>query len=156
MLLLIILTIPLLKMQKLTIVNKIMYIFFPFFHFQDRKPLLVTVDVDGKSYKFKHSLENLENGNSSSYPKRKCSINERRRKQSLSARLKPLFTKRPRKDKRSALEFIKQRFRSEKGVHYLDQYSRLLFPLGYTAFLLTYFVIYMAKWWCTTHVSKNS
>jgi len=111
----------------------------------DRKPLLVTIDVDGKSYKFKHSLENLENGNSSSYPKRKCSINERRRKQRLSARLRPLFTKRPRKDKRSALEFIKQRFRSEKGVHYLDQYSRLLFPLGYTAFLLTYFVIYMAK-----------
>lgn len=112
--------------------------------FQDRKPLLVTVAVDGKSYKFKHSLEDLENG-ASSYPKRKCSIHERKRKQSLAARLKPLFSKRTRKGKESVLQLVKRRFKSEKGVHYLDQYSRILFPLGYAAFLTTYFVIYMAN-----------
>lgn len=113
--------------------------------FQDRKPLLVTVAVDGRSYRFKHSMEDLENG-SSSYPRRKCSIHDRKRRQSLAARLKPLFSKKARKDKGSVLQFVKQRFRSEKGVHYLDQYSRFLFPLGYGTFLTIYFVIYMVNW----------
>ena len=70
-------------------------------------------------------------------------MQERKRKQSLAARLRPLFTKKAKKDKGSVLKYVKQRFRSEKGVHYLDQYSRILFPLGYIAFLSTYFVVYM-------------
>lgn len=109
----------------------------------DRKPLLVTVAVDGKSYNFKHRFEDMENGDSY-HAKRKFSIHERKRKQSLAARLKPLFGKKRRKESKGGLKLIKQRFRSEKGVHYLDQYSRILFPLGYIAFLTTYFVIYMA------------
>ena len=112
-----------------------------FIHFsQDRRPLQVTVAVDGKSYKFKHSLEDMENG---SCPGRKPSIQQRKRKQTLASRLKPLFSKRARKDKPNVLQAVKQRFRSEKGVHYLDQYSRILFPLGYAGFLTIYFVIYM-------------
>ena len=114
-----------------------------FTFFQDRKPLLVTVAVDGKSYNFKHRFEDMENGDSY-HAKRKFSIHERKRKQSLAARLKPLFGKKRRKESKGGLKLIKHRFRSEKGVHYLDQYSRILFPLGYIAFLTTYFVIYMA------------
>ncbi|XP_074614030.1 gamma-aminobutyric acid receptor subunit beta-like [Acropora palmata] len=106
----------------------------------DRRPLQVTVAVDGKSYKFKHSLEDMENG---SCPRRKPSIQQRKRKQTLASRLKPLFSNRARKDKPNVLQAVKQRFRSEKGVHYLDQYSRILFPLGYAGFLTIYFVIYM-------------
>ena len=116
---------------------------FTFTFFQDRKPLLVTVAVDGKSYNFKHRFVDMENGDSS-HAKRKFSIHERKRKQSLAARLKPLFAKKRRKESKGGLKLMKQRFRSEKGVHYLDQYSRILFPLGYIAFLTTYFVIYMA------------
>lgn len=85
----------------------------------------------------------MENGNSS-YPTRNCSIHERRRKKNLAVRLRPLFSKRAKKDRKSLLQLVKQRFRSEKGVHYLDQYSRILFPLGYATFLTIYFVIYMA------------
>lgn len=82
----------------------------------------------------------MENG---SCPRRKPSIQQRKRKQTLASRLKPLFSKRARKDKPNVLQAVKQRFRSEKGVHYLDQYSRILFPLGYAGFLTIYFVIYM-------------
>ncbi|XP_068711324.1 gamma-aminobutyric acid receptor subunit beta-3-like isoform X2 [Montipora foliosa] len=110
----------------------------------DRKPLLVTVAVDGKSYRFKQSLEDMENG-SGSNPRRKSSVQERKRKQSLASRLKPFFAKRARRDKLGILQAVKQRFRSEKGVHYMDQYSRILFPLGYAAFLSIYFVIYVVN-----------
>lgn len=112
--------------------------------FQDRKPLLVTVAFDGKSYKFKHSLEDMENGTNLSYPKRKSPVHDRKRRQSLATRLKPFFTKRGIKNNEGIMQLVKRKFKSEKGVHYLDQYSRILFPLGYTAFLTTYFVIYMA------------
>ncbi|XP_078359562.1 gamma-aminobutyric acid receptor subunit beta-3-like [Oculina patagonica] len=108
----------------------------------DRKPLLVTVAFDGKSYKFKHSLDDMENGTSSPYPKKKTSVHERKRKQSLATRLKPFFAKR--EGRRGVMQLVKRKFSSEKGVHYLDQYSRILFPLGYAAFLTTYFVIYMS------------
>lgn len=111
----------------------------------DRRPLLVTVAFDGKSYKFRHSLENMENGARSSYPKRKSSLHDRKRKQNLATRLKPFFAKKGDKKNEGVIQRVKRKFRSEKGVHYLDQYSRILFPLGYAAFLTTYFVIYMVK-----------
>lgn len=111
----------------------------------DRRPLLVTVAFDGKSYKFRHSLENMENGLHSSYPKRKSSVHDRTRKQNLATRLKPFFVKKGVKENEGVIHRVKRKFRSEQGVHYLDQYSRILFPLGYAAFLTTYFVIYMVK-----------
>lgn len=43
------------------------------------------------------------------------------------------------------MQIVKRKFKSEQGVHYLDQYSRILFPLGYGAFLTAYFVIYMVQ-----------
>lgn len=115
------------------------------FLFQDRKPLLVTVAFDGKSYKFKHTLEDMENGTNSrsTYSKKKSSVHERKRRQTLAKRLKPFFRKKEGK-REGIVQLVKRKFSSEKGVHYLDQYSRILFPLGYAAFLTAYFVIYMA------------
>lgn len=85
----------------------------------------------------------MENGTNSTYPKKKSSVHERKRRQSLATRLKPFFAKRGGK-REGVIQLVKRKFSSEKGVHYLDQYSRILFPLGYAAFLTTYFVIYMA------------
>lgn len=87
----------------------------------------------------------MENGLHSSYPKRKSSVHDRTRKQNLAKRLKPFFVKKGVKENEGVIHRVKRKFRSEQGVHYLDQYSRILFPLGYAAFLTTYFVIYMVK-----------
>ena len=128
-----------------TVVNLFLpyFVLLVFIYSQDRKPLIVTVAFDGKNYKFKNTLEDMENGTNSPYPKKKTSVHERKRRQSLASRLKPLFAKRGVKHKGGLMQIVKRKFKSEKGVHYLDQYSRILFPLGYGAFLTAYFVIYM-------------
>ncbi|XP_048578395.1 gamma-aminobutyric acid receptor subunit beta-like isoform X3 [Nematostella vectensis] len=107
----------------------------------DKKPMLVTVSVGNKSFNFKSSLDDIENGNG-------IKLHERPKKISLHTR-KPLSFRGNRqmsgrkilKSTRLASAF-RRSFLPEHGVHWMDKYSRCFFPLGYVAFLAVYFCIY--------------
>jgi hypothetical protein len=112
-----------------------------FFVFQEKQPMLVTVSVGNKSYNFKSSLQDMENGNGIPLQERSSKLQVLTRNKPLSFRGR-LNVCQPKKDKDIELAHSIRKSPAPNGPHWLDQYSRLLFPMMYILFLVVYFVYY--------------
>ncbi|XP_031562300.1 gamma-aminobutyric acid receptor subunit beta-3-like isoform X2 [Actinia tenebrosa] len=105
----------------------------------EKQPMLVTVSMGNKSYNFKSSIQDLENGNGIPLKERSSKLQVFNRTNPLSFRGK-IDSCQPRKENDSDVTSLIPK--PPNGPHRLDQYSRFLFPLTYTLFLTVYFVYY--------------
>lgn len=104
--------------------------------------MLVTVSLGNKSYNFKNSLQDLENGNGIPLKERSSKLHVLSRSNPLSFRGK-LNSCQPEKDDDSSDDTRSIRKSPDPNdPHCLDQYSRFLFPLTYIVFLIVYFIYY--------------
>ena len=111
--------------------------------------MTVTVAVGEKKYKLTNSVANVENGNSAqgNCHQSRCP-RDRKRKTPLAYRFKPLLSagrkrRQASKNGESFLRNLTRSLRPERGVHYLDKYSRFVFPVSYISFLVIYFYVYL-------------
>ncbi|XP_001624303.3 gamma-aminobutyric acid receptor subunit beta-1 isoform X2 [Nematostella vectensis] len=122
------------------------------------EPLVVTVTAGDKTYRFQepndqefcHANNNVDAAPS---PERRRSITYKPRSTAMqlnnaTGRRRP--QRRELRRKSSIARFITKTAKSvrpEKGVHPLDKYSRLVFPISYAIFLIIYFSVqYHAVW----------
>lgn len=103
--------------------------------------MLVTVSVGNKSYNFKSSIQDLENGNGIPLKERSSKLQVLTRNNPLSFRGK-LNSCQPNKDNDSDIARSIRKSLDPNDAHCLDKYSRFLFPLTYIVFLTVYFIYY--------------
>ena len=103
--------------------------------------MLVTVSMGSKSYNFKNSLQDLENGNDISLKERSSTLQVLNRNP-LSFRGRMSTCQPDKEETDNDVARSKSKSLDPNEPHWLDQYSRFLFPLTYIIFLIVYFVHY--------------
>ncbi|KAK3707205.1 hypothetical protein QZH41_019556 [Actinostola sp. cb2023] len=122
---------------------------------EETEPMIVTVTSGNKTFRFKDTTDdyavlshieieshpNIKQNNCNSYEPRKPAVTFSSNSLRTPGRRRP--SRRDFQRKSSVARFITKTaktVRPEKGVHVLDKYSRVVFPISYILFLIIYFI----------------